>query len=253
MYTLIGIDVPAGIQDVGGMCFEDETCSFPASGTGGSTEMPALHASLRGEAFYQSFSPALLPSTETHRHAALSNVYSSASMPCDAAWGEHLSAAAGQQQVATLLPTTSPYVPISNMTFSSVPAAHRGDVQHLSPHSIVAATDIDTSAHLDPYMLRHVSSGLSSNSTMTPARSDFETVIASRPDQYQTYDFPAFPASLVSGSSRKRKALVDTSPVMPGRVLQFSYWGCASTYSATRFGQTWCAAPKCAATAACIS
>ena len=39
----------AGTQDVGDMCFEDDTCSFPASDTGGSTEMPALHASLQGK------------------------------------------------------------------------------------------------------------------------------------------------------------------------------------------------------------
>lgn len=106
----------------------------------------------------------------------------------------------------------APYVPIPNRNFSSVPAAHKGDVQQLSPHSSVAATNLDATAHLNPYMLRHVSSGLSGNSTMTAARSGFETATASRPNQYQTYDFPAFPASLVSGSSRKRKAPEDTSP-----------------------------------------
>ena len=100
----------------------------------------------------------------------------------------------------------------SNMNYFSVAAAHRGNVQQLSPHSSVAATHHDTAAHRNPYMLRDVSSGLSSNSTMTPARSDFKTATASRSNQYQNYDSPLFPASLASGSSRKRKALEDTSP-----------------------------------------
>lgn len=215
MCTLLELDVAAGIRDVGDTCCEDGTVLFSTSDTDGSVHMPALDAHLQGEACYKSSPSALPPSTGPHCNAAPSSDFSSASMLFDAVCSEQLSAPTGHQQVPNLQPMTPAgptYALTSKRNGFSVPAALRWDVQQLSSHSSVAATNLNTTVHLSPRRLRHVSSGLSGNSTMTPARSGYKTATASRPNQYQPYDFPTFPASLVSGSSRKRKAPADTSP-----------------------------------------
>lgn len=107
--------------------------------------------------------------------------------------------------------TAMTYFPSSNH-ISSVPAAHRGNMQQSNRQSGNAAAGFETAAYLKFHTLRHVSSGVSSNNTLTPARMYLEDPESSSDDQCQYYSPIMYSASLVSGGSRQRKAPEDTSP-----------------------------------------